>query len=368
VRTWNAQTLEFLGSILLVVACIAIAREAESGRLSAGAVGFALSNVIEMPRKLMWLSIQAANLETAFISVERIAEYAGKEKEFEGSTAALPPSGGECGLAARDVWFRYSPSGPWVLQGLTFNLDAGARAAVVGRTGCGKSSLLSVCVRLYHMEHGSIRVHDKDVSSADLWGLRKLVRVLLQDPILFSGTVRSNLLCLPDKVEQGEASLSSHDAALSGVLEVLGLADIIEQLGGLGCMIEEAGRNLSQGQKQLLCLARTLAELRLSGGAEVPGPAGAPGPRLVLCDEPTSSCDLATDAIIHRTLLEVLPRSLTVVVVCHRLHRVRSFDTVMVMDAGRVLESGKPADLLKEPQGKDAPAILRNMCIKQGVL
>jgi len=365
VRTWNAQALEFLGSIFLVIACFSVVLRAKSGHLSTGIVGLVLNYAMDMPRKFMWVSIYVAQLETEFVAVERVAQYMNLPQELDTRAAALTTE--ECleaGLALEDVWFQYSSTGPWVLRGLTFKIPAGARVAIVGRTGCGKSSLLTVCVRLYNITTGQIAIGGQDVASIPLKRLRQIVRVLLQDPVLFRGTVRSNLFCVPDEsISLGGLAEFPDDALLLQTLDSLGLTELIQSFGGLSCCVEESGHNFSQGQRQLLCLARTLAQTPLPMcGAN--GGVSADTSRLVLCDEPTSSCDLATDATIHKTLLEVVPRTWTVVVVCHRLHQVRSFDKVLVLEMGTLAEEGPPADLLT----KSEPSLLRDMCIKQGVL
>ena len=135
--------------------------------------------------------------------------------------------------------------------------------------------------------------------------------------------------------------------------------------------MQEAGGDLSQGQRQLLCLCRVLLDV-LPDPRRCLGIDGATEPRLILCDEPTSNCDLASDATIHRVLLEELPLDWTVAIICHRLHRVRSFDHVIVIEAGQVVEAGLPAELLggrAEPVGGGlgTRCWLRELCTAQGV-
>jgi len=371
VRSWNAMALEFLGSLLLIISVSCVAARAASGGLPPGAVGLALSYAMTMPRQLMWISINMANLETEFVAVERIAEYIRLLPEAD----VVPSSVDDperlnalgTGLAVRGAWFRYKASGPWVLQGLSFDLPAGSRAAIVGRTGCGKSSLLAAAVRLYPLEGGQIFVQGRDAAATPLALLRRSARVLLQDPVLFAGTIRSNLLCLPGA--SSETSASSDDS-LWTALRTVGLDEIVRSFGGLDASVQEAGGNLSQGQRQLLCLCRVLIDMS-PGSAGLEG-GGAAEPRLALCDEPTSNCDPATDATIHRVLLEDLPSDWTVVVICHRLRRVRSFHRVVVIEAGQVVEHGSPSELMADSMasaegGPDERRWLREMCAAQGV-
>uniref|UniRef100_A0A7S4UU60 Uncharacterized protein n=1 Tax=Alexandrium monilatum TaxID=311494 RepID=A0A7S4UU60_9DINO len=362
VRSWNAMALEFLGSLLLIASVACIAARVARGSLAPGVVGLALSYAMAMPRQLMWISVQSAELETEFVAIERVAQYvrlapeadlalstdAGQASVVDAdlvSAGAAQAGVANTGLAVRDAWLRYTASGPWVLRGLSFDLPRGCRAAFVGRTGCGKSSLLAAVVRLYPVEHGQIFVQGRDVGSTPLAALRHSVRVLLQDPVLFGGTIRSNLLCQP-----AARAAPAADGALWDALRLVGLDGLIRSFGGLDAGVEEAGGNLSQGQRQLLCLARALMEPVGPVGREVSS--AARRPRLALCDEPTSNCDPATDATIHGVLLEGLPRDWTVAVVCHRLHRLRSFDRVVVFEAGQVTDVGSPEDVCL-PAGED---------------
>jgi len=360
------MALEMLGSVLLCIAAVAVALEASSGRISPGAVGLALSYALNMPRQLMWISIYMAQLETELVAVERVAQYIRLAQEHDAVTTPTfvagtsIAAGVDDGLMVREAWFQYSIYAPWILQDLSFSLPAGTRAAVVGRTGSGKSSVITACLRLYPLARGQIFVHGQNASSMSLTELRGMVRVLLQDPIIFSGTVRSNIF-VSRSLAAADAILD--DAIFWKALEAAGLAEFVRSLGGLDTLVEEAGSNFSQGQRQLICMARTL--LDMPDIATVPG--WSMHPRCILCDEPTSSCDTATDAMVHTILLEGLPRHWTLAVVCHRLHRIASFDTVLVMHAGKVVESGPPQLLLKNTN--DSPSsMLRQMCVTQGCL
>eukprot|EP00928_Gymnodinium_smaydae_P085026 TRINITY_DN6832_c0_g3_i1.p1 TRINITY_DN6832_c0_g3~~TRINITY_DN6832_c0_g3_i1.p1 ORF type:complete len:1346 (-),score=146.68 TRINITY_DN6832_c0_g3_i1:106-4143(-) len=358
VRSWNALALELLGSILLCIAAVTIAVQAASGKLPTGVVGLALNYALNMPRQLMWISIYVAQLETEFVAIERIAQYLRLNEELvvqqQASSVPFIQNGEDAGLEAVDVWFKYDSDGPYVLQGLCFKLPVGARAAIVGRTGSGKSSIVAACLRLYSITSGAICIGGRNISSIPLPELRSTVRVLLQDPILFKGTIRSNLLLRQDPHFM---DFVPSDARVWNALEGIGLDRFIRSLGGLDAIVDEAGNNFSHGQRQILCVARSLLDFPSDAEASA-----GELPRYVLCDEPTSSCDPATDAIVHKTLLEDLPPHWTLAVVCHRLHRIRSFDRALVVDAGKVVESGLITELLKNG------GLLRDMCNQQGCL
>jgi len=393
---WVSTSQEVLGTFFLALIAGIVGYRACTGALSPGCAGLALSYAISMPRDLMWLSRRVANMEVEFVSIERVMEYVRLPSEEVAHASALqgcgtilsrasqlPPS--DCAVFAKDVRLRYSPEGPLVLDGLSLEISSGSRSAVVGRTGCGKSSLLSALVRLYPTAGGCLQVHGHAVATTALSALRSTVRVLLQDPIFFSGTIRSNLLSRPPPLSalsdavialEGRREVdAAEDAVLWQALQSAGLDTRIRGLPhGLDARVEEGGQNFSQGERQLLCLARVLTDPPAAGGTEaVLCSSAALGPRILLCDEPTSACDLATDEHIHGTLLHGLPKEWTLIVVCHRLHRIREFDSVFVLESGRLAEHGSPSELLPSgrPSGRGAsgsPGLLAQMCQQQGVL
>lgn len=316
----------------------------------------------------MYLSRRWASMEVEFVSIERIMEYARLRTEEEaapslGTSATAPAS---VAVFAQDLYLQYDSDGPLVFNGLSLSIPRGARAALVGRTGCGKSSFLSAIVRLYPLQFGNLQVHGRDVHGVSLAALRSTVRVLLQDPIFFTGTIRSNLLSQPPRATASgtEARHGGEEEALWNCLRKAGLEERIASLAkGLDAEVEENGLNFSQGERQLLCLARVLMER--------PEEEESLGPPLLLCDEPTAACDLTTDRHIHDTLLHGLDKDWTLVVVCHRLHYVREFDNVVVFEEGRVVEQGSPQELLtrrdSEADVGTSAGFLAKMCRQQGV-
>lgn len=361
---WVSMVQEVFGTILLAVVAGIIGYRASAGALSPGIAGLALSLSMNMPRDLMWLSRQVANMEVEFVALERVLEYVRLKPEEEAHQAvaqwsvdADPPTCADCAIIAENLQFRYGPESSWVLDRLSLRIKSGSRVALVGRTGCGKSTFLSLIVRLYPPSGGKLMLHGHDVMQTPLVSLRSTVRVLLQDPIFFAGTVRSNLLCQPPPLTSEVQSGSSEEGeALWRVLTQVRLQQRVAALsGGLDARVEEAGQNFSQGERQLLCLARVLVG-HSHHRAEVLGP------RVLLCDEPTSACDLAADECIHGTLLHGLPGDCTLVVVCHRLHRVHEFDRVFVFDAGTLAEEGPPHVLTSRHEG-----VLTALCEQQHV-
>ncbi|KAJ5549172.1 hypothetical protein N7513_006406 [Penicillium frequentans] len=229
------------------------------------------------------------------------------------------PSRGE--VEIKDLSVAYSPDLPLVLKDISFRARAGQRIGIVGRTGAGKSSLTLALLRLIEPRCGSILIDGIDISTIKVQLLRSKIAFIPQDPVLFSGTIRSNL----DYFKQ----IPTH--TLNNVLRRVKLLAEGEKKTGLFTLdspISAGGANMSQGQRQLLCLARILIK----------------SPKIIILDEATSAVDNETDIWIQETIQKEFDR--TLVVVAHRLRTIASFDKVVVIDDGQIGEIGTPAELL----------------------
>ncbi|KAJ5923278.1 hypothetical protein N7454_008523 [Penicillium verhagenii] len=231
------------------------------------------------------------------------------------------PSRGEVEVKGLSV--SYSPELPLVLKDISFSVGSGQRIGIVGRTGAGKSSLTLALLRLIDPQRGSILIDGIDISTIKLQSLRSKIAFIPQDPVLFSGTVRSNL----DYFQEIPT-----DKLNDALRRVKLLSEDDEQRTGLFTLdspISAGGANMSQGQRQLLCLARILIR----------------DPKIIILDEATSAVDNETDLWIQDTIRSEFNR--TLIVVAHRLRTIASFDKVIVIDDGRIGEIGTPAELLK---------------------
>jgi ABC-type multidrug transport system fused ATPase/permease subunit len=231
----------------------------------------------------------------------------------------------------KSVSMRYNPVSPFVLKNVTISVPEGSSLGVVGRTGSGKSSLLLTLFRLVEIEKGgSIEIDGVDIRSISLQTLREALSIIPQDPVLFAGTLMYNLDAT------GKASPEDAWAALEAASP--DLAREFRSTGrGLDTYISEGGKNLSAGQRQLICLARAL--LRRS--------------KILVLDEATSSVDSQTDAQVQATIRrEFVDRGVTVVTVAHRLDTVLDYDKIAVFGDGELLEYGAPNDLLRIPRGE----------------
>jgi ATP-binding cassette subfamily B multidrug efflux pump len=224
------------------------------------------------------------------------------------------------------VWFSYASAGgdgaelPWVLRDIDFSVDPGKSVALVGATGAGKTSIISLLMRFYDAQRGTVRLDGTDVREWDPRRLRASMALVLQDVHLFSGTIASNIRLGSD----------IPDARVRAAAEAVHAHRFVEPLPrGYDTEVKERGATLSVGQKQLLSFARALAH----------------DPRVLILDEATSSVDTDTERLIQDAL-RVLLRGRTAIVIAHRLSTVQNVDEILVMHKGRVRERGSHQELL----------------------
>ncbi|KPA78920.1 putative mitochondrial p-glycoprotein e [Leptomonas pyrrhocoris] len=224
-------------------------------------------------------------------------------------------------LVLEHVDMRYRPGLPLVLRDVSFAVLPGQKVGVVGRTGSGKSTLLLALLRLVEVCGGCMRVCGRDARDYGVRELRQLFSMIPQDPLLFDGTVRSNV----------DPFGACGDAAVWAALRQVGMEERVRSGGGgLDARVQEGGSNFSVGQRQLLCLARALLKR---------------GSAFLLMDEATANVDPALDRQIQLTVQQTF-RDYTVVTIAHRLHTVAAYDVILVMDGGRAVEFGSPRALV----------------------
>ena len=223
-------------------------------------------------------------------------------------------------VSFRDVRFAYVEDEP-VLRGLDLEVRAGEKVALLGVTGAGKSTALRLINRTYDVVSGAVLLDGVDVRRVAPIELRQAIGVVLQEVVLFMGSVRSNLTL-------GDQSID--DETLLTALERVGARGVVERLGGLDAELNEGGRNLSAGERQLLAFARVLVY----------------DPRVLVLDEATSNVDTFSEEVIQRAVSEAM-EGRTSIVVAHRLSTIQQVDRIVVLKSGRVAEQGTHAELME---------------------
>ncbi|SPQ22876.1 ebef6632-866d-439f-84cd-3a4a4182fd09 [Thermothielavioides terrestris] len=323
---WLAVRLEFIGAVVILAAAgFPVIAVANGRKLSEGMVGLALSYGLQITTSLNWIVRQTVEVETNIVSVERVLEYAQLPSEApEIIHRCRPPvswpSRGE--IEFHNYSARYREGLDLVLKNINLDIKSHEKIGVVGRTGAGKSSLTLALFRIIEPDTGYISLDGLNTSTIGLLDLRRRLAIIPQDAALFEGTIRDNLD--PGHVHD--------DTELWSVLEHARLKDHVASMeGGLEAKIHEGGSNLSQGQRQLVSLARAMLT---------------PSNILVL-DEATAAVDVETDAMLQNTLRGPLFANRTIVTVAHRINTIMDSDRVVVLDKGQVVEFDTPAELIK---------------------
>jgi ATP-binding cassette subfamily C (CFTR/MRP) protein 1 len=244
------------------------------------------------------------------------------QPELETTGSKPPPEWPTRGeIVFENVVMRYRSDLPPAVNGLSFRIAAGNHVGVCGRTGAGKSSLSVAMFRMRELTSGRITVDGIDLAGLGLADVRsRALFIVPQQAVLFSGTIRFNL----------DPFMEYTNAQCLAALERARMAQYVSEVGGLESVVDEGGSNYSQGQRQLLCLAR--AVLR--------------EPRVLVLDEATSSVDFETDKHIQAIIRDVFSNT-TVIEIAHRLQSIMDCDQIMVLDQGKLAEMNSPANLLK---------------------
>ncbi|XP_020296904.1 multidrug resistance-associated protein 4-like isoform X2 [Pseudomyrmex gracilis] len=304
-------------------------------------VGLAITQVMTITGLIQWGMRQSAEVANQMMAVERVLEYIQlppepnlrdrgaylKKKESQNlSLPASAPNGwpdAGC-IQFINVYMKYSDDDPYVLKNLNIVMRPGEKIGIVGRTGAGKSSLITALFRLAKVE-GIIKIDGIDTSQIALEDLRGKISIIPQDPVLFSGTLRRNL----------DPFNEFSDLAVWEALEEVELKDAAVINNGLESRVFDRGSNYSVGQKQLVCLARAI--LRNN--------------RILMLDEATANVDPHTDALIQCTIRKKFT-TCTMLTIAHRLHTIMDSDKVLVMDKGRMVEYDHPYMLLQNSQSQ----------------
>ncbi|KAL9430732.1 hypothetical protein AB3S75_026014 [Citrus x aurantiifolia] len=322
---WLGFRLELLGSFTFCLATLFMIL-LPSSIVKPENVGLSLSYGLSLNGVLFWAIYMSCFVENRMVSVERIKQFTEipSEAAWKMEDRLPPPNWPAHGnVDLIDLQVRYRSNTPLVLKGITLSIHGGEKIGVVGRTGSGKSTLIQVFFRLVEPSGGRIIIDGIDISLLGLHDLRSRFGIIPQEPVLFEGTVRSNI----DPIGQYS------DEEIWKSLERCQLKDVVAaKPDKLDSLVADSGDNWSVGQRQLLCLGRVM--LKHS--------------RLLFMDEATASVDSQTDAEIQRIIREEFA-ACTIISIAHRIPTVMDCDRVIVVDAGWAKEFDKPSRLLERP-------------------
>lgn len=234
----------------------------------------------------------------------------------------------------KDVYFKYNKDGDYVLKGISFKALEGEKIGIIGATGSGKSSLISLIPRLYDTTHGSVMIGNEDVRNLKVKDLRKIIGVVLQDTTLFSGSIADNL-----RFGREDAS---EEMMNSAAMDAQAFEFITQNKDGYDREVGQRGKNLSGGQKQRVSIARTLIK----------------DPKILILDDSSSALDMATEAKLQKSIKDRM-RGTTVLLIAQRISAVMDSDKILVLDNGEIVASGTHEELIKSCE------IYRSIAISQ---
>ncbi|XP_047431168.1 ATP-binding cassette sub-family C member 9 isoform X5 [Mugil cephalus] len=336
---WLEVRTDYLGAVIVLTAAGASIWSLRYNNPAGGLVGLGLTYALTVTNYLNWVVRNLADLEVQMAAVKKVNSFLSTESEnYEGSmdTSQVPenwPHDGE--IKIQDLCVRYDPMLKPVLKHVNACIKPGQKVGICGRTGSGKSSLSLAFFNMVDIFEGKIIIDGIDICKLPLPTLRSRLSIILQDPVLFSGSIRFNLdperMCTDDRLWEA--------------LEIAQLKNMVKTLpGGLDAVVTEGGENFSVGQRQLFCLAR--AFVRKSS--------------ILIMDEATASIDMATENILQKVVMTAFADR-TVVTIAHRVHTILTADLVIVMKRGNIMEYDKPETLLEQEDGMFASFVKADM-------
>lgn len=290
------------------------------GMITVGTIQAFILYSKQFSRPINEIANQYANIQTAIAGAERIFEVMEAEHETDNGASDFTAENVKGDICFKDVVFGYE-EGKTVLKGLDLDVKRGQKIAIVGATGSGKTTVVNLLTRFYDIDSGSITVDGVPITDIRMAELRRSIAIVLQDTVLFSGTIEDN-------IRYGKENASSEEVKAAAAHA--NADEFIERLPeGYAAQLSEGGSNLSQGQRQLLAIARAVLA----------------DPPILILDEATSSVDTRTEMHIQSAMVALM-KNRTSLIIAHRLSTIRDADKIVVIDGGRVAEMGSHDELI----------------------
>ena len=291
------------------------------GSLEIGKIMAFINYLVQIMSSLNMLVMIIINFSRAKVSASRINEVLDVESSITDKEDAKKIN--KFNIDFKDVYFKYNKDGDYVLKGISFKAEEGEKIGIIGATGSGKSTLISLIPRLYDTSSGTVMIGNEDVKNLKINELRSLIGVVLQDTTLFSGSIEDNL-----KFGKEDAT---EEMMISSVKDAQAFEFINANNEGFNREVGQRGKNLSGGQKQRISIARTLIK----------------NPKILILDDSSSALDMATEAKLQKSIKNRMKNS-TVFLIAQRISAVKDSDKIIVLDNGEIVAIGNHEQLIKE--------------------
>jgi ATP-binding cassette subfamily B protein len=312
--------MNFIGNLDYVGVAVAGGYLAIKGTIDIGDIQAFIQYVNQFNQPIIQTANIANVLQSTAAAAERVFEFLSEKEEIEDIKQSVKLENIKGNVEFNNVIFGYNPE-QVIIKGFNANIISGQRVAIVGPTGAGKTTMVNLLMRFYDVNEGSIKIDGIDIREMKRSDLRKLFGMVLQDTWLFNGTIKQNIAYAKQDATEDEIIAAAKATYVDHIVTSLP--------NGYNMVINEEAENISQGEKQLLTIARAMLA----------------NPPMLILDEATSSVDTRTEVLIQKAM-EKLMHGRTSFVIAHRLSTIRDADLILVMRDGNIVEQGKHEDLL----------------------
>jgi ATP-binding cassette subfamily B multidrug efflux pump len=320
-------SMNLLNASVVISALFLAGRAAIEGQLALAALIAFVLNSQDIIHPIREILEKYQQFQNSLTSADRIRTlFSQRAENFDENKIVHERFKGK--LTFNNVSFRYQESLPWALRHINLNLEMGQSLALTGRTGSGKTTFVSLLLRFYDVTEGEIRLDEHLISKLDPIILRSRLALIQQDPFLFRGSLRENIIL-------GDTEIS--EQRIAQAIELVGFQEYLQRTGrNLDFQVSEKGSNLSLGERQLIAFLRVLAR----------------NPDIVILDEATANVDSETESLIQKATQEIM-KNKTCLIIAHRLSTIENCDQMLVLNRGEVIRRGKPRDLLRQKEVRE---------------